>query len=51
MLAKYAKKEEMSIEITDELAELVEEHRHYGTEATARQLAEYICDEMEKEGE
>lgn len=41
----------MSIEITDELAELVEEHRHYGTEATARHLALYICEELDKEGE
>lgn len=39
----------MSIEITEELADLVEEHRHYRTEATARHLAEYICEEMEKE--
>ena len=41
----------MSREITDELRELVEEHRHYGTEATARHLASYICDELEKEEE
>ena len=41
----------MSIEITDELAELIEEHRHYGTEATARHLASYICEEMDKEEE
>ncbi len=38
----------MSIEITEELAELAEEHKHYGTEATARHLAAYICKEMEK---
>ena len=38
----------MSIEITDELLELVEEYKHYGTEATARHLAAYICKEMEK---
>lgn len=36
----------MSIEITEELADLVEEHRHYGTEATARHLAAYICEEL-----
>lgn len=41
----------MSIEITDELTELIEEHRHYGTEATARHLAAYICDEMLEEDE
>lgn len=41
----------MSIEITDELTALVEEFRHYGTEATARHLASYICDELEKEEE
>ena len=39
----------MSIEITDELSTLVEEHNHYGTEATARHLSAYICKEMEKE--
>lgn len=39
----------MSIEITDELAELVDEHRHYGTEATARHLAAYICEALDKE--
>ena len=38
----------MSIEITDELSTLVEEHKHYGTEATARHLAAYICEEMKK---
>ena len=38
----------MSIEITDELAELIEEHRHYGTDVTARHLAAYICDEFDK---
>jgi hypothetical protein len=36
----------MSIEITDELIELVEEHKHYGTDATARHLAAYICEEL-----
>lgn len=41
----------MSIEITDELAELIDEHRHYRTEATARHLAVYICDEMLEEDE
>lgn len=41
----------MSIEITEELAELIEEHRHYRTEATARHLAAYICDELDKEEE
>lgn len=41
----------MSIEITEELCELVDEHRHYGTEATARHLAAYICEEMDKEEE
>lgn len=41
----------MSIEITEELAELVKEHKHYGTEATARHLASYICDELEQEEE
>ena len=41
----------MSIEITEELAGLVEEHKHYGTEATARHLAAYICEEMDKEEE
>lgn len=41
----------MNFEITDELAELIDEHRHYGTEATARHLASYICDEMEQEEE
>ena len=39
----------MSIEITDELAELIEEHRHYRTEATARHLASYICEELDRE--
>lgn len=39
----------MSIEITEELADLVEEHRHYRTEATARHLAAYICEELDKE--
>ena len=41
----------MSIEITEELAGLVEEHKHYRTEATARHLAAYICDELDKEEE
>ena len=41
----------MSIEITDELIELVEEHKHYGTDATARHLATYICEELRKEQE
>ncbi len=41
----------MSIEITDELIELVEEHKHYGTDATARHLAAYICEELDKEEE
>lgn len=39
----------MKIEITDELIDLVKEHRHYGTDATARHLAAYICEELEKE--
>lgn len=39
----------MNFEITDELAELVDEHRHYRTEATARHLAAYICEELDKE--
>ena len=39
----------MSIEITDELTELIEEHRHYRTESTARHLAAYICDELDQE--
>ena len=39
----------MSIEITEELAELAEEHKHYVTEATARHLAAYICEELDKE--
>ena len=43
--------ERMSIEITDELIELVEEHKHYGTDATARHLAAYICEELDKEEE
>lgn len=37
----------MSIEITDELIELVEEHEHYETDATARHLAAYICEALE----
>lgn len=41
----------MSLEITEELADLVDEHRHYGTEATARHLAAYICEELGKEEE
>ena len=41
----------MSIEITDELLTLVKEHRHYGTDATARHLAAYICKELGKEEE
>lgn len=41
----------MSIEITEELIALVEEHRHYRTEATARHLAAYICEELDKEEE
>lgn len=41
----------MSIEITEELAELVKEHEHYGTESTARHLAAYICEELDKEEE
>ena len=41
----------MSIEITEELIALVKEHRHYGTEATARHLASYICEELDKEEE
>lgn len=41
----------MSIEITEELAELVKEHEHYDTEATARHLASYICEELDKEEE
>ena len=41
----------MSIEITDELIALVEEFRHYGTDATARHLAAYICEELGKEQE
>lgn len=39
----------MSIKITEELAGLVEEHKHYRTEATARHLAAYICEELDKE--
>lgn len=41
----------MSLEITDELITLVEEFRHYGTDAAARHLAAYICDELDKEEE
>ena len=41
----------MSLEITDELIVLVEEFRHYGTDATARHLAAYICEALEKEEE
>lgn len=41
----------MSIEITEELIALVKEHRHYRTEATARHLAAYICEELDKEEE
>ena len=41
----------MSIEITDELLDLVEEHRHSGTDSTARHLAAYICEELRKEEE
>lgn len=41
----------MSIEITDELSALVKEHKHYGTDSTARHLAAYICEEMGKEEE
>lgn len=41
----------MSIEVTDELIDLVEEHKHYGTDSTARHLAAYICEAMEKEEE
>lgn len=41
----------MSIEITDELAALVKEHKHYGTEATARHLAAYICEVLGEEEE
>lgn len=41
--------EEMSIEITDELVDLVEEFKHYGTDATARHLAAYICEELDQE--
>lgn len=41
----------MSIEITDELSTLVEEHKHYWTEAIARHLAAYICEKLEKEEE
>lgn len=37
----------MNLEITDELTALVEEFRHYGTDATARHLAAYICEELE----
>lgn len=40
----------MSIEITDELITLAEEFKHYGTDAAARHLAGYICDELGKEG-
>lgn len=39
----------MSIEVTDELLALVEEHGHYGTEATARHLAAYICEKLAEE--
>lgn len=41
----------MSIEVTDELLDLVKEHRHYGTDSTARHIAEYICEVLEKEEE
>lgn len=41
----------MSIEITDELIALAEEFRHYGTDSTARHLAAYICEALEKEEE
>lgn len=41
----------MSIEITDELIDLAKEFRHYGTDATARHLAAYICEELDKEEE
>lgn len=37
------------IEITDELVDLVEEFKHYGTDATARHLAAYVCEELDKE--
>lgn len=37
------------IEVTDELLDLVKEYKHYGTEATARHLAAYICDAMAAE--
>lgn len=41
----------MNLKITDELIDLVEEHRHYGTDSTARHIAEYICEALEKEEE
>lgn len=37
----------MSIEVTRELLDLVEEFELYGTDAAARHLAEYICDALE----
>lgn len=39
----------MSIETTDELLALVNEHRHYRTDSTARHLAEYICEALAEE--
>lgn len=41
----------MNIEVTDELLALVHEHRHYNTDSTARHLAAYICEVLEKEEE
>lgn len=41
----------MKLEITDEMISLVEEFRHYGTDSTARHLAAYVCEMLEKEEE
>lgn len=41
----------MSIEVTDELLDLVKEHKHYNTDSTARHLAAYICEVLEGEEE
>lgn len=41
----------MSIEVTDELLALVNEHRHYNTDSTARHLAAYVCEALEEEEE
>ena len=44
-----ARKDNMAdILVTDELRKLIAEHKLYGTEYTAKEIANYIIDEVEQ---